>query len=174
MWQGGPMLEGLFPLVVDAEGSAKLDGEEVEVLNPFIGNHSGTSPSKPSSKRFQSQVIPRTPQNSHPVLSTIPSSIPPPSLNPSTSRVALASPLRPSPITQPRKSPIFTSQQLQPVASSSRRREDLFAFLFPAAQLFQIMESWPVQVTREDPNGKMKDKMMWPDFLEGVIEKVGR
>ncbi|MBW0472673.1 hypothetical protein O181_012388 [Austropuccinia psidii MF-1] len=92
----------------DDEGSDKLAGEEVEVVNSSIDHHSSTSPSQPSSKGFQSQVIPSTPRNFHPILSTIPSSIPPPSPNASTARPCLASPKRPLPIPQPKKSPIVT------------------------------------------------------------------
>ncbi|MBW0482356.1 hypothetical protein O181_022071 [Austropuccinia psidii MF-1] len=57
-------------------------------------------------------------------------------------------------ITKPetRNSPITTSQQLQPVASSSRRRECLSPFPFPAAQVFQRRDRLPIQITREDPN----------------------
>ncbi|MBW0514535.1 hypothetical protein O181_054250 [Austropuccinia psidii MF-1] len=47
---------------------------------------------------------------------------------------------------------MVASQQLQPVASSSRRREDQSPLLFPAAQVFQKRENWPIRVTREDPN----------------------
>ncbi|MBW0461476.1 hypothetical protein O181_001191 [Austropuccinia psidii MF-1] len=111
------------PTNPDTEGSDKLDGEEVEVLNPSIGHHSSTSPSQPASKRFQSQVIPSTQRNCQPVLSTIHASIPPPSPNPSTSRPTLASPMRTSPIPHPRESLMVTSQQLKPVSSSSQRRE---------------------------------------------------
>ncbi|MBW0499092.1 hypothetical protein O181_038807 [Austropuccinia psidii MF-1] len=58
----------------------------------------------------------------------------------------------PSPIQQSRTSPIVTSQQLQPEAISSRRREELSFFLFPASQVFQERDCWPIQATREDPN----------------------
>ncbi|MBW0538745.1 hypothetical protein O181_078460 [Austropuccinia psidii MF-1] len=52
----------------------------------------------------------------------------------------------------PRKSPISTSKQLQPVASFSQRREDQLPFLFPYAKVFHRRKNWPVWVTREDPN----------------------
>ncbi|MBW0578115.1 hypothetical protein O181_117830 [Austropuccinia psidii MF-1] len=47
---------------------------------------------------------------------------------------------------------MVTSQQLQPVASSSKRREECSPFLFPSAQVFQQREHWPIQITREDQN----------------------
>ncbi|MBW0480359.1 hypothetical protein O181_020074 [Austropuccinia psidii MF-1] len=47
---------------------------------------------------------------------------------------------------------MVTFQQLQPVASSSRRREDCSPLLFPAAQVFQQRTRWPIWVTREDLN----------------------
>ncbi|MBW0473261.1 hypothetical protein O181_012976 [Austropuccinia psidii MF-1] len=102
--------------------------------------------------RFKSQVIPSTPINFQPVLSTTPSSIPPPSPNPSTARPSLVSEVRPSPIPQPRNSSMITSQQLQPVAIASRRREDQSPLPSPATQLFQKREHWPIGVTREDPD----------------------
>ncbi|MBW0488992.1 hypothetical protein O181_028707 [Austropuccinia psidii MF-1] len=94
------------PTNPNAEGSDELDDEEVEVVNPSIGHHSSTSPYQPSSKIFQSKVIPSTPRNFQPTLSIIPSSIPPPSPNTSTSRPFLASPLSSSPIPKPRQLPI--------------------------------------------------------------------
>ncbi|MBW0545386.1 hypothetical protein O181_085101 [Austropuccinia psidii MF-1] len=120
------------PIDPNAEGGDELDGEKAEVVLNSSGHQSSTSPSRPASKRFQSQVVPSTPRNFQPVLFTIPSSIPPLSPSPSTSMPALVSTVRQSPIPQPRNSPMVTSQQLQPVASSSRRRED-FPLLFPAS-----------------------------------------
>ncbi|MBW0524499.1 hypothetical protein O181_064214 [Austropuccinia psidii MF-1] len=140
------------PTNTNAEGSDELDGEEVEGVPNSIGHQYSTSPSKPSSRRFQSQVIPSTPRNFQSVLSTIPSSIPPPSQNPSTARHALVSPVRPSPIPHPGNSPMVTSQQLQPVGNSRRRRDDQSPLLFSATQVFQKREHWPIQVTREYPN----------------------
>ncbi|MBW0558359.1 hypothetical protein O181_098074 [Austropuccinia psidii MF-1] len=60
--------------------------------------------------------------------------------------------MRPSPILQPRDSQIVNSQQLQHVASSSRRREDQSPLPFPAAQVFHKREHCPIQVIREDLN----------------------
>ncbi|MBW0556653.1 hypothetical protein O181_096368 [Austropuccinia psidii MF-1] len=60
--------------------------------------------------------------------------------------------MRPSPNPQLRQFPMVTSQQLQPVASSSRKREYQWPFLFPDAQLSKRREFWPVWVTREDAN----------------------
>ncbi|MBW0493352.1 hypothetical protein O181_033067 [Austropuccinia psidii MF-1] len=134
MWQGGLMLEGPFPLVRDKfipvqsssfQGSIPIvcdefDGEAFEVVDPSIGHQSSTSPSQPPFKRSQSEIIPSTPRNFQQVLSRITSSIPSPSPNPSTARLSPTSPLRKSPIPQPRKYLMVTSQKLQPVESSSR------------------------------------------------------
>ncbi|MBW0535915.1 hypothetical protein O181_075630 [Austropuccinia psidii MF-1] len=38
------------------------------------------------------------------------------------------------------------------MASSSRRRDGFSPLPFPAAQLFQRRDCWPIRVTREDPN----------------------
>ncbi|MBW0471007.1 hypothetical protein O181_010722 [Austropuccinia psidii MF-1] len=137
---------------LDVEGSDDIDGEEVEVVPNSIGHKSSASPSQPASRIFQIQVLPSNPINFQPVLSTIPSSIPPPSPNPSACRPSLVSPVSPSPSPKPRNSPMVTSQQLQPVASSSQRREYCLPFPFPAAQVFQQREHWPIWVTREDQN----------------------
>ncbi|MBW0471209.1 hypothetical protein O181_010924 [Austropuccinia psidii MF-1] len=83
------------PTDPNAEGSDELDGEEVEVVPNSIGHKSSASHSQPASRKFQSKVITSTPQNFQPALSTILSSIPPPSPNPSTDRPSLVSPVRP-------------------------------------------------------------------------------
>ncbi|MBW0569543.1 hypothetical protein O181_109258 [Austropuccinia psidii MF-1] len=120
----------------DAEGSNKLDSEEVEVVPNSAGRPTNTSPSQPPSKRFQIQLIPSTPRTSQPTLVTIP----PASPNSSHTRPALNPAVRPSPIQHPRNSPIVTSQQLQPVASTIRRREELSPLSFPGAQVFQCRD----------------------------------
>ncbi|MBW0497980.1 hypothetical protein O181_037695 [Austropuccinia psidii MF-1] len=127
----------------DAEGSDELDGEEVEVVHNYSGQKYSNEPSHPPSKRSQSQIIPRNPRYFQPILSTIPDTLPPDSPNSSTTRPALVPAVRPL--------PIVTSQQLKTVASSSRR-EELSPFPFPAAQVFQKKDLWPIQATREDPN----------------------
>ncbi|MBW0489040.1 hypothetical protein O181_028755 [Austropuccinia psidii MF-1] len=124
----------------DAEGSDELDGKEVEVFPNSAGHQSNNSPSQPPSKIFKSQVIPSTPRTFQPTLATIP----PVSPNSSHTRPALNPEVRPSPIQQPRNPPIVTSQQLQPVASTRGRREERSSLLFPAAQVFQNRDQWPI------------------------------
>ncbi|MBW0466743.1 hypothetical protein O181_006458 [Austropuccinia psidii MF-1] len=130
--------------------SDELDGQEVEVVNNPVGHQSSTSPSQPPAIRFQSCPIPSTPRNFQPTLATIPTSLPPASPSSSHTRPAISPEVR--------LSPIVTSQQLQPEASSSRRREVLSHLPFPAAQVFQQRDHWPIQVTREDPNTVRKDQ----------------
>ncbi|MBW0555862.1 hypothetical protein O181_095577 [Austropuccinia psidii MF-1] len=133
------------PTDPDAEGSDELNGEEVQVFPHSVST-------QPLANRFQSQVIPSTPRAFQPVLASIPTTIPPSSPSTSHARPALNPELRPSPSQQPRNSPITTSQQLRPVASSSRRRDGLSPLPFPATQVFQRRYHWPIQITREDPN----------------------
>ncbi|MBW0514058.1 hypothetical protein O181_053773 [Austropuccinia psidii MF-1] len=140
------------PTYPDAEGSDELDGEEVEVVPNSSGHPSNTFPSQPPAKIFQSQIIPSTPRNFQPTLATIPISIPPDSPHSSHTRPPFNSAVRPSPIQQPRNPPTLTSQQLQPVASTSRIRGELSPLPFPATQVFQHRDQGPIQVTREDPN----------------------
>ncbi|MBW0547312.1 hypothetical protein O181_087027 [Austropuccinia psidii MF-1] len=117
----------------DAEGSDESDGEEVEVLPNSAGHPSNNSPSKLPAKRLQIQVIPSTPRTFQPTLATIP----PASPHSSHTRPAFNPAVRPSPIQKSRNSPIVTSQQLKPVASIGRRREELSPLPFPATQVFQ-------------------------------------
>ncbi|MBW0547332.1 hypothetical protein O181_087047 [Austropuccinia psidii MF-1] len=102
---------------------------------------------EPPDKKFQIQVIPSTPRNLQPTLATTPASP-----HSSHTRPALNPAVRPSPIQQSRNSPMINSQQLQHMASTSRRREELSPFPFPAAKVFQHRDQWPIQVMREDPN----------------------
>ncbi|MBW0571061.1 hypothetical protein O181_110776 [Austropuccinia psidii MF-1] len=136
----------------DAEGSDQWDDEEVEVVPKSAGHPSNNSPSQPSAKRFQSQVIPSTPRTFQPTLAIIPTSIPPASPHSSNTRPSLNPEVRPSPIQKSRNSPIVSSQQLQRVASTSRISEKLSPFQLPAAQVFQHRDQWPIHVTKEDPN----------------------
>ncbi|MBW0546949.1 hypothetical protein O181_086664, partial [Austropuccinia psidii MF-1] len=103
-----------------AEGSDELDGKEFEVVPNSAGHPVNSSPSHPPPKRLQIHIIHNTPRNFQPTLATIS----PASPNPSHTRPALNQAVRPSPIPQPRNSPMVTSQQPQPVANTSRRRED--------------------------------------------------
>ncbi|MBW0566501.1 hypothetical protein O181_106216 [Austropuccinia psidii MF-1] len=121
----------------DAEGSDELDA---------------------SCNTFQSHIIPSTPRNFQPTLVTVPISLPPTSTSSSHAKPALTQAVRPSPIQQSRNSPIITPQQLQPMASSGRRRDGPSPFLFPAAQVFQRRDCWPIQVTREDPNAASENQ----------------
>ncbi|MBW0468705.1 hypothetical protein O181_008420 [Austropuccinia psidii MF-1] len=122
----------------------ELDGEEAEVGHNSIGHQFSTSHSHPPPKSFQSHIIPRTPRTFQQTLATIPTTLPPASPSSSTARPALIPVVSPSPIPQSRNSPIVTSPKLLPVASSSRRREELSPLPFPAAQVFQKREHWPI------------------------------
>ncbi|MBW0585727.1 hypothetical protein O181_125442, partial [Austropuccinia psidii MF-1] len=107
----------------DAEGSDELDGEEVEVVPHSVGHPSSNSSAQPLANRFQSQVIPSTFRTFQPMLASIPSTIPPPSPTTSHARPVLNPAVRPSPVQPSRISPMTTSRQHQPEASSSRRRD---------------------------------------------------
>ncbi|MBW0475362.1 hypothetical protein O181_015077 [Austropuccinia psidii MF-1] len=134
------------------DGSDELDGEEAEVFPNSAGHPCNTSPSQPPAKRFQIPIRPSTLRNFQPTLATILTSIPPVSPHSSHTRDALNPAIRLSSSQQPRNSPIVTSQQLQPVARTIRRREKLSPLPFPASQVFQCRVLWPIQVTIEYPN----------------------
>ncbi|MBW0539354.1 hypothetical protein O181_079069 [Austropuccinia psidii MF-1] len=57
------------PTNLDSEGSEKLNGEEVKVINPLVCHSSSTSPTKTPFNKFHSHLIPSTPRNFQPVLS---------------------------------------------------------------------------------------------------------
>ncbi|MBW0574333.1 hypothetical protein O181_114048, partial [Austropuccinia psidii MF-1] len=154
----------------DSEGSDELDGEEVQVVPHSVGHPSSNSSAQPLANRFQSQVIPSTPRTFQPMLSSIPTTIPPPSPSVSHARPALNPAVRPSPVQQSRNSPIATSCHLQPVASSSRRRDGLSPWPFPATQFFQRRERWPIRVTREDPNAASENQ----DDVARLFRRVDR
>ncbi|MBW0546865.1 hypothetical protein O181_086580 [Austropuccinia psidii MF-1] len=142
----------------DAEGSNKLDGEEVEVVPHSVGHPSRTSSSQPLSNRFHSHIIPSTPRTIQPTLAAIPTSLPPASPSPSHARPALNQAVSSSPTQKPRNSPIATSQHLQPMASSSRKIEGFSPFPLPSAKVFQRRDRWPIRVTREDPNAESESQ----------------
>ncbi|MBW0574713.1 hypothetical protein O181_114428 [Austropuccinia psidii MF-1] len=156
-----------------AEGSDELDGEEVEVVPHSVGHPSSNSSAQPLSNRFQSQVIPSTPRTFQPVLASIPTTIPPSSPSTSHARPALNPAVKPSPSQKPRKSPITTSQQLKPVASSSRRRDGLSPLPFPADQVFQRRDCGLSELPEKIPMRRVKTKKLWPDYSAGLIGIAG-
>ncbi|MBW0475945.1 hypothetical protein O181_015660 [Austropuccinia psidii MF-1] len=115
-------------------------------------------------------MVKKTPRAFQPTLATIPTSLPPASPSSSTTRPALIPEVRPSPIHKSRNSPIVTSQQLQPVASSSRRREEFFTLPFPSSQVFQERDCWPIQFTREVPNTASENQ----DSVARLFRRVDR
>ncbi|MBW0546675.1 hypothetical protein O181_086390 [Austropuccinia psidii MF-1] len=140
------------PPDLDAEGSDELHGEEVEVVHNSICHQNSASPSHLPAKRFQTHIIPRTPRTFQITLATLPTFLPPASPSSSTARPSLIPEVIQSPIHLSRNYPIVTSQKQQPVPKSSRRREEISPFPFPATQAFQQRECWAIQATREDPN----------------------
>ncbi|MBW0581161.1 hypothetical protein O181_120876 [Austropuccinia psidii MF-1] len=92
----------------------------------------------------QSHIIPSTPRTFQPTIATLPISLTPVSLSSSTARPAFIPVVRPTLIPKSRTPPIVTCKQLQPVASSSRIREQLTPLPFPATQVLQQGEQWPI------------------------------
>ncbi|MBW0539967.1 hypothetical protein O181_079682 [Austropuccinia psidii MF-1] len=87
----------------------------------------------------KSHIITSTPRTFKQALATILTSLPPASQSSSTTRPAFIPAVKPYPVPQSRNSPIGTSEQLQPVASSSRKKE-LSPLMFPASPVFQQRE----------------------------------
>ncbi|MBW0473203.1 hypothetical protein O181_012918 [Austropuccinia psidii MF-1] len=158
------------PTNPDAEDSDELDGGEVVVVPHSVDHQSRTSSSQPLANRFQSQVIPSTPRTFQPFLAFIPTSLPPASPSPSHSKLALNQAVRPSPNQKPRNSPITTSQQLQTMAHSSRRRDGLSPLLFSASKVFQRRDCWPIQISREDPNAASENQ----EAVARLLRRVDR
>ncbi|MBW0525024.1 hypothetical protein O181_064739 [Austropuccinia psidii MF-1] len=157
----------------DAEGSDELDGEKVEVVLHLVGHPSSNSSAQPLSNRFQSQVVPSTPRTFQPALASIPTTITPSSPSTSHARPALNQAVRPSPSQQSRNSPITTSRQLQPVASSSSRRDDLSPLPFPALKFFKEEIVGLSKLPEKIPMWQVKTKNLWPDYSGGLIEIEG-
>ncbi|MBW0529255.1 hypothetical protein O181_068970 [Austropuccinia psidii MF-1] len=109
MWQDGKMLEVPSQLVVDAEDSHELDGDEVEVVNNPVGQQSSTSLSQPPAKSFHSFLITSTPRDFQPNLAAIPPSLLHPSPRFSHTRPTINPAVRPSLIEQSRASRIVNS-----------------------------------------------------------------
>ncbi|MBW0484783.1 hypothetical protein O181_024498 [Austropuccinia psidii MF-1] len=65
---------------------------------------------------------------------------------------------------------MVTSQQLQPVTSSKRRREDQFPLPFPDSQAVKKRENWNIWVKREDPNMENDGK----DAVTRLFRRVDR
>ncbi|MBW0484880.1 hypothetical protein O181_024595 [Austropuccinia psidii MF-1] len=145
----------------DPDGSDELDGEKAGVVHNSIGHQSSTSPSHPPAKRLQSHIIPSTPRTFQPAIATLTTSLPPASPSSSTARPSLISAVRPS--------PIVTSKQLKPVASSSRRREELPLYRFLPLKSFKKESIGPSVLPEKTPIWQVKIKMLWPGCLEGLI-----
>ncbi|MBW0567310.1 hypothetical protein O181_107025 [Austropuccinia psidii MF-1] len=124
----------------------------------------------PLANRFQIHVIPSTPRTFQPTLATFPTSLPPTSPSSLHARTALTQAVRPSPIQQPRNSPIITSQQLQHMASSSRRRDGFSPLPFPATKVFQRRDCCPIRVTGENPNAASENQ----DAVARLFRRVDR
>ncbi|MBW0467789.1 hypothetical protein O181_007504 [Austropuccinia psidii MF-1] len=79
------MIRKIFdsPTDPDDEGSDKVDGEDIEVINPLVDHPLSSSPTENPAINSTS-IIPITPRNFQPVLSSLPSSVPTPSPKTST------------------------------------------------------------------------------------------
>ncbi|MBW0587529.1 hypothetical protein O181_127244 [Austropuccinia psidii MF-1] len=162
------------PTDPDAEGSDELDGEEVQVVPHLVGHLSSNSSTQPLANRFQSQGIPSTPRTFQPMLDSIPTTIPPPSPSTSQVRPALNPAVSQLSVQQSRNSPITSSHQLQPVASSSRRRDGLSPLPFLPLKFFKEENVGLSGLPEKIPTRLVKNKKLWPDFSGGLIEIAER
>ncbi|MBW0525192.1 hypothetical protein O181_064907 [Austropuccinia psidii MF-1] len=167
---GGPIPVGGRPIYSSSEVPISRTNTEGVVKIVKRVRRIDDSPTDPDAEGSDELDVPRTPRTFQPILASIPTTIPPPSPSTSHSRPALNPEVRPSPVQQSRNSPITTSHQLQPVASSSRRRDGLSPLPFPAAQVFQRRERWPIWVTREGPNAASENQ----DAVARLFRRVDR
>ncbi|MBW0551740.1 hypothetical protein O181_091455 [Austropuccinia psidii MF-1] len=164
---GGPIPKNYYsPPDPDAEGSDELDGEEVEVFPHLVGDQSRNSSSQPLANRFHSHIAPSTPRTFQPTLAAIPTSLPPASPSPSHSRPPLNQAVRQSPIT--------TSQHLQPMASSSRRRDGFFLYHFLPLKYFKEEIVGLFKLPENIKTRRVKTRKLWPGCSGELIEIVGR
>ncbi|MBW0587078.1 hypothetical protein O181_126793 [Austropuccinia psidii MF-1] len=150
----------------DAEGSNELDGEEVEVIPHSSGHSSNSSTSQPPAKKIPKSSNPQYPQKL-PAHSCYNSSCFT-TLFPHQACLESSSKTIPHPTIQK-----LTHSQLPTTptwASTSRRREELFPMPFPASQVFQRRDQWPIQVTREDPKTESDNQ----DAMARLFRRVDR
>ncbi|MBW0586814.1 hypothetical protein O181_126529 [Austropuccinia psidii MF-1] len=167
----GPIPVGGRPIYSSSEvpiSRTNTEGVVKIVKRVRIRDDSATDPDAEGSDALN--VIPSTTRTFQPVLASIPTTISPPSPSTYHARPSLNPAARPSPVKQSRNSPITTSHQLQPVASSSRRRDELSPLPFPAAQVFRRRECWPIRVTREDPNAASENQ----EAVARLLRRVDR
>ncbi|MBW0516153.1 hypothetical protein O181_055868 [Austropuccinia psidii MF-1] len=162
------------PTDSDAEASDALDGEEVVVVPHSVDHQSRTFSSKPLVNRFQSQVIPSTLRTFQHLLASIPTSLPPASPSPSHTRPALNKAVRPSPNQPPRNSPISTSQKLQPMVSSSRRRDGLSPLPFLPLKSFKEEIVGLSKLPEKIQTRQFKAKKLWPGYSGELIKIAER
>ncbi|MBW0532136.1 hypothetical protein O181_071851 [Austropuccinia psidii MF-1] len=148
--------------------------EEVEVVHSSAGQKSSTSPSHPPAKRFQSKIISSTPRTFQPILSTIPTSLPPASPRSFITRPSLAPAVRTSPIPQPRNFPIVTSQHLHlwPAPVEEEKNFLLCRFLPPTS--FSKGRILLSELPERIPIWQINIKMLGTNSLEGWIQIVRR
>ncbi|MBW0542318.1 hypothetical protein O181_082033 [Austropuccinia psidii MF-1] len=139
----------------DSEDREELDGEE------------------PLANRFQSHIILSTPKTFQPTLATVPTSLPTNSISSSYSSPTLTQPVRPSPIQQPRNSPIITPQQLQPIVTGTQQSGNSLGILqknkdnknkelnFSKKNASKKMSC---NKRNEKPNGQRANKVLNPCF----------
>ncbi|MBW0566763.1 hypothetical protein O181_106478 [Austropuccinia psidii MF-1] len=143
---GGPIPVGGRPIYSSSEVPISRINTEGVVKRIRRIADSPTDPDAEGSYELDAsfQQIPITPKTFQPVLASIPPS------SPSTSHARPASnpAVRTSTSQKPRSSHITNSKQLQPVASSSRRRDGLSPLPFPATQVFQRRDCWDIRMTR--------------------------
>ncbi|MBW0491349.1 hypothetical protein O181_031064 [Austropuccinia psidii MF-1] len=157
------------PTDPDAEGSDEFNGEKAVVAPHLVGNQSRTPSSQPLANKFQSQVTTITPRTFQPVLASIPTSLPPASPSPSHARPSLNQAVIPSPNQPPRNSPITTSQQLQPMVSSSRRRDGLSPLPFPSAQVFKKEIFGLSELPEKIQTWQVETKKLWLGYSGELI-----
>ncbi|MBW0472778.1 hypothetical protein O181_012493 [Austropuccinia psidii MF-1] len=162
---GGPISVGGRPIYSSSGGPISRTNTKGIVKrirrivdSPPDPDDEGSDQLDASCQEIPKSNYPQCPRDYQPTLSAIPTSIPPASTHSSHTRHALNPAVRPSPIQQPRNSPIVTSKQLQPVASTTRIREELSPWLLPAGKVFQSRNQWPIRVTREYPNTTSENK----------------
>ncbi|MBW0470064.1 hypothetical protein O181_009779 [Austropuccinia psidii MF-1] len=132
---GGPISAGARPIYSSSEVPISRINTEGILKRIRRFANSTPDPDAEGSDEFDGEEL---------TLATTPTSIPLASQQSSHTRPAWNPAVRPSPVQQSRNSPIVNSQQLQPVASTSRRREELSPLPFPTAQVFQCRDQWPI------------------------------
>ncbi|MBW0482173.1 hypothetical protein O181_021888 [Austropuccinia psidii MF-1] len=128
------------------------------------------------SRKFHRHIIPSTPRSLRPSLSTVPSSVPQPTFNPSTTKTpSLTSPASPASFLQSRTSPMSTPQtcNLCPEHSIIVELKDCH-YHSQLPSCFKEESVGLSELTQRIQRWVMRVNILWPDCSVGLKKELKR